>query len=58
MELENVVATTLVEEEEEAQKTQPEFYSDIKTFKYSVIEAFKYLLSGHLFKILSEKIMF
>ena len=51
MELENVVATTLVEEEEkeEAQKTQPEFYSDIKTFKYSVIEAFKYLLSGHLF---------
>ena len=48
MELENVVATTLVEKEE-AQKTQPEFYSDIKTFKYSVIEAFKYLLSGHLF---------
>ena len=47
MELENVVATTLVEEE--AQKTQPEFYSDIKTFKYSVIEAFQYLLSGHLF---------
>ena len=49
MELENVVATTLVEEKEEAQKSQPEFYSEIKTFKYSVIEAFKYLLSGHLF---------